>query len=111
MIFNVYSIYDPETESFETSLRLAPLSPDDMGEQFRRSFIVADEKAKAFMQGKKAVYLGTFDDETGRINQKENLLTIFEFKGKEIKKIDGEKENKEECQEPSQSITEQKDLN
>lgn len=107
MIFNVYSIYDPETESFETSLRLAPLSPEDMGEQFRRSFIVADEKAKAFMQGKKAVYLGTFDDETGRILQKDNLLTIFEFKGKSI---DGEKENKEECQETSQSTQEPKDL-
>ena len=78
MKFYIYSVYDPEVESFDSRLNLGPLDPEEMREQYRRAFIKMKEEDKAFMSGKKAVMLGEFDDETGKIKQG-NLIEIFEF--------------------------------
>ena len=79
MKFFIYSVFDPEVESFDQRLNVGPLDPKGMGEQYRRAFIKMEEKDKAFMEGKKAVYLGTFDDETGKIEQSQ-ILEVFSFK-------------------------------
>lgn len=99
MIFKIYSVYDPEVESFDSRLSPSPLSPEEMGEQFRRSWIKMEAKDHAFMQGKRAIYLGEFDDETGKIYQPQNLKVVFEFNENTS---EGEQEQ-QECQEPSQS--------
>ena len=83
MKFYIYSVYDPEVESFDSRLNLGPLDPEEMGEQYRRAFIKMKPEEKAFMEGKKAVCLGEFDDETGKIKQG-NLVEIFYFH--EVKK-------------------------
>lgn len=81
MQFFIYSIYDPETESFDTRLNLGPLNPKDMAEQYRRAALKMDDTNKKFMAGKKAIFMGTFDDMTGKITQEKELTEIYSFEG------------------------------
>lgn len=79
MIFHIYSVYDPEVESFDSRITCGPLAPDQQKIQYERAFIKMNEQDKAFMEGKIAMYLGTFDDETGEISQT-SINQVFHFK-------------------------------
>ena len=95
MKFYIYSVYDPETECFDSRLNLGPLDPEEMKEQYRRAYLKMKEEDKAFMEGKKAVLMGTFDDVEGKIKQG-NLVEIFVFHE--------EKQKKEESQVEEQTL-------
>lgn len=116
MKFFIYCNYDPEIESFESRLNLGPLGPEEMAEQYRRLHVKMKEEDKTFMEGKKVVLIGTFDDEIGKIEQG-NLIEVYHFKSLDLKKPEikeeetkGESEG-EKCQEHSSSTTEQQDQN
>lgn len=89
MKFYIYSVYDPEVESFDSRLNLGPLDPIEMGIQYKRAFIKMNDADKAFMSGKVAVLLGEFDDESGKIKQG-NLKEIFKFELEKKPSNDGE---------------------
>lgn len=99
MKYFLYTIYDPRIDSFSERIIASPLDPENMGEQYRRMYISAEAKDKAFFEGKKAAYLGEFDDVSGKISQDE-ILIVHEFKEE---KHEGESKEDEKCQEPSQS--------
>ena len=80
MKFYIYSIYDPEVESFDSRLNLGPLGPEEMAEQYRRANLKMKKEDALFMEGKKAIFMGTFDDTTGKIEQTTNLLEIYHYK-------------------------------
>ena len=100
MKFFIYSVYDPEVESFDSRLNLGPLPPDEMAEQYRRAHIKMKDEDRAFMEGKKAVVLGVFDDVTGKIEQ-DKALSIYEFKTI----------HKEEAKDASSQVEEEKSAN
>ena len=111
MKFYIYTIYDPELESFDQRLNLGPLDATEMREQYRRAFIKMEDKDKSFMLGKKAILIGTFDDVSGKIEQG-NLIEVFHFVKSEIPSqvIEGESQE-DKCQENSNISTETKDRN
>lgn len=93
MKFYIYSVFDPEVDSFDSRLTLSPVEPKEMGEQYRRTHIKMNKVDKDFMEGKVGVCLGLFDDETGKITQSK-MLEIYKFK-QEVKGQEetGEKED------------------
>ena len=95
MKFFIYTVYDPEVESFDSRLNLGPLDPKEMGEQYRRAHIKMKDQEKAFMEGKKAICVGVFDDETGKIEQPQ-FVEIYSFvttKERPASQDEGEKED------------------
>ena len=91
MKFYIYSVFDPEVESFDSRLNLGPLDPKEMGEQYRRAHIKMNEQDKAFMEGKVAVCIGEFDDTTGKIVQ-DKMVEIYRFEPKKPSQVEGEQE-------------------
>lgn len=77
MKYYVYSIFDKKLEVFEMP-QIKEIEKDRVATQTIRA-VKSDPKSCTGLDGKQLVYLGTYDDETGKFEQLEVAEVIVDF--------------------------------